>query len=225
MRLRDLLIVLCLLAVRAFALPALSGPTGLAILPTAAVSEHGGVMTFGVGNGAGARSLQARVVHNTAFGEVGLLYAHEGVDITGASVKAVRPLPGGRASAALGGLLLHTDAIDTTAAYLAATRALPWGDVTGGVTWTRVAGAGAADALRPYAGVRLALPDGARLTLEYQAKGDGLYEAHPITAVMFVREYGLLTLTIGSTNAVGLLGAAETHVVAGVSAPFGGIPW
>lgn len=213
---RVLPLLLLFAALTAYALPTLTGPSGLVALPDALPSASRLTLAADVAENPGDRGISLRAVLGMSGGEVGALYSIDDENMLGLNGKLSRALSGGTALG-LGAIYLDTKSVTERCVYLAATSPGPLA-LTGGVTWTEVrTAAGSADAVRPYAGLSLALPGVMRLRAEYQVKSDTLFEPHPLYSIMLVRPEELTTTTIGITNAIGLLGGAETYFVAGYS--------
>lgn len=219
-----ILLLLCaslfaLSGARAF--PSLSGPTGLVALPDARLAS-GWDLAADVMDNTEERGVYFRAVRGFRQGELGAVAILDDADQCGVHGKW-RITDARHYTAAAGGLVLQGDLVDVDLLYLAATTC-PTTNIAGtlGVTWTRISTAfGAADAVRPYAGLEVRLTRQLRGVAEYQAKSDGLGEPKPITSLMLVRPYGRTVQTrVGVTNAAAWLGGAHHHLFAGVSASF-----
>ncbi|OPZ86396.1 MAG: hypothetical protein BWY76_00967 [bacterium ADurb.Bin429] len=215
------LLLILLAALGARALPTLTGPTGLVVLPDALAADAGLRLAGDVAENPGDRGILLRGIVGLPAGEVGVLYGIDDEDMLGINGKFTFPVALLDAEGAMGALYLDADVVTQRCLYLAVTRPGPI-SVTGGLTWTDVRTvAGSADAVRPYVGAVLILPSGMRVMGEAQAKSSRL-EPKAITSLRIAREEGLVTTVVGVTNAVALLGTTEHYLFAGMSLAFGG---
>ncbi|HOS43327.1 MAG TPA: hypothetical protein PK794_06525, partial [Armatimonadota bacterium] len=156
-RIIPLLLVL-FAALGARALPTLTGPTGLVVLPDALAADAGLRLAGDVAETPGDRGILLRGVVGLSAGEVGLLYASDDEALLGANGKLVFPVAFLDAEGAVGAIYLDAELVTQRCLYLAVTRRGPL-SLTGGLTWTEVRTvAGSADAVRPYAGAVLTPP-------------------------------------------------------------------
>lgn len=198
------------------ALPTLTGPTGMIALPNAQPAPQRLMLSGDVAENPGDRGIFLRALAGFTSGELGVLYNVDDENTLGVNGKVVWPTVWGM-TAALGGFDLDGTLLTERCAYLAVTKPGPL-SFTGGVTWTEIrTPAGSADALRPYIGAELALPGVIGVKAEYQMKSATLMESRPLTSIMLVRGNGLITTTIGMTNAQGVLSTGVHYYFAGFS--------
>ncbi len=212
-----MLLLLALVALAgAWAVPALTGPTGLVVLPDALLAVSRVTLAGDVAANPGDRGITLRALYRLSAMEVGARYLFDDVDVVGLNAKVSRVTGVWDSTAALGAIYLDSDVVTERCLYLAVTRPGTL-SVTGGLTWTEIRTvAGAADALRPYVGARLTLPNGTSMVGEYQLANAAL-EPNPISSLMILRESTRFTTAIGFTNAIELLGSDTHYYFAGIS--------
>lgn len=229
------------LAGAAYAYPTLTGATGLAALPTAAVAPAGQLDLaadfYNTKTGAVKDAFPVRVQYGVAENfEVGAAFLmQKDMDRWYANVKYGTPLTLAGFGFAVGaqyGQMTDAPKAKTTQLYVAGTRAfggeadgvMPALNGTLGVNWTQFKVAGASfDAFRAFAGLDAAFANNLNVAAEVQTMnkkdlGDvkalsSLVVRYPLTEA--------LTGQVGVTNALDLNGAKDYNVFAGVNYVFG----
>jgi hypothetical protein len=227
------------LACSAFAAyPTLAGPSGLATLPTAAVTPAGQlVLAADWYNTDPDNIIPIRLVYGISESfEVGALYSLlSDANTWGVNAKYKLPVTLGPAGVALGAQYFNNSDIDEkvtqvyavgTMSLAEATDTMPGFSGSLGVNWTSDDFLGSTESVfRFYAGLEAAFANKLDLAAEYQTKSDKV-ETDAIWSI--VARYPFteaLTGQIGFTNA-GLLnqpvfGASDHNIFAGVAYSFG----
>jgi len=229
------------LAVSAMAYPTLSGATGQAVIPTADVAGSGltvaaDYQNFDVGNGIPIRALFG-IGSNAEVGASYMFFDEDtGLDnaIAANAKLAFGNILGGRPAVGAQFLRLEdTDGFtaDVIQAYLAWTHNTMLGEedaqalaITLGANWTQVDAEGedTIDDTRFFAGVDLALSNRLSVLVDYQTESSDLLDASPLTAVSArIALSRMLTLQVGTTNALGPIALDEHNFFIGLSAGFG----
>jgi hypothetical protein len=230
-----------LLATMAQAYPALTGPTGQFVIPTAEISPPGAVLAADWQRLEVGASIPMRV--QLCFGpsiEVGALYDPFDQDApidkawaANAKVQMGRVL---LCMLALGGQFRREDRgggprTDYDQAYAVWSSDFSSGGenlsnlkLTWGVNWTQANtdGATVIDGFRYFAGAKLRFTNAIELMAEYQTKSKRLGDLDPVTAFggRFAIGHGLWA-EAGVTNAIGLSAGKEQNLFAGLALEIG----
>ena len=230
------------LAVSAMAIPTLMGPTGQAVIPTADVAGSGltvaaDFQNFDVGNGIPVRALFG-IGQNLEVGATYMLF-DEDTDLDNAIAANLKfafgNILGGRPAVGAQFMRLEDidgDTADIIQAYLAWTHNMMLGEddaqalaITLGANWTQIDAEGeeTIDDTRFFGGIDLALSERLSVLVDYQTESSDLLDDRAMTAISArVALNRMLSMQVGTTNALGPIALDEHNFFIGLSARFGG---
>lgn len=221
------------LASAAFAYPTLTGPTGLATVPTAAVAPAG-ELTLAADwfDTEVDETIPIRVLYGVGENfEIGAGYfLQNDNDAWGVNAKYLTPLTLGGFAWALGAQYIDfTDAdVTATQAYFAGTRGFAISEDgagpalagTLGVNWTQLSNGVDEDAFRFFAGLELGFENGLSIAAEYQTEDDDIETDPVFSAVVRYPFTPALSAQVGITNGP-IVGGDDSNIFAGLSYAFG----